>query len=200
MLSPHCGCVVALSHVEKHFVCLEVAGASTTTPTCHGPLTVFSPEEERPVHFITAQSTKKLSSGCSSRVQFPITDVRLVDLPRKIKFCFVTETDFLTGMFHLLQYGPPCSRKIQNVSTCCLVLRVATLAVVKAGEQGVFEEFSTHLAVVHSTRGSPNVLTALDFTDKPAEQDKFSPHSYSVGLNSSPYRCNLYLQTFYTTF
>jgi len=36
MLSPHYGCVVALHHVEKqHLVCLEVARALNTTPTCH---------------------------------------------------------------------------------------------------------------------------------------------------------------------
>jgi hypothetical protein len=37
MLSPHCRCVVAPRNVEEHhFVCLEVAGALTTIPTCHG--------------------------------------------------------------------------------------------------------------------------------------------------------------------
>jgi len=36
-LSPHCGSVVAPCHVAKqHVVCLEVARALTTTPTCHG--------------------------------------------------------------------------------------------------------------------------------------------------------------------
>jgi hypothetical protein len=35
MLLPHyCECVVTLRHVEKHLVCLEVAGALTTTSTC----------------------------------------------------------------------------------------------------------------------------------------------------------------------
>jgi hypothetical protein len=33
MLSPHCGCMVALRHFEKHLVCLEVAGALTMAPT-----------------------------------------------------------------------------------------------------------------------------------------------------------------------
>jgi hypothetical protein len=36
MLSSHCGCVVALRHVEKRYlVCLEVAGALTATATYH---------------------------------------------------------------------------------------------------------------------------------------------------------------------
>jgi hypothetical protein len=56
-------------------------------------------------------------------------------------------------MFHLLQYGLSCSRKIQNVPLCHLVLCVATFAVGKAGELGVFKEVSTQLAVIHSTRG-----------------------------------------------
>jgi hypothetical protein len=72
-----------------------------------------------------------------------------------------------------------------------LVSRVATLAVSKAGEQGIFVDFSTHLAVVHSTRGSPEVSTSLDFADKPAEHDQLYRHSYLVSLNSSAYRCNL---------
>jgi hypothetical protein len=45
-----------------------------------------------------------------------------------------------------------------------------------------------------------DVLTSLDFPDKPAEHDQFFPHSYSVSLNSSPYRCNLCSQIFYTIF
>jgi hypothetical protein len=37
MLTPHCGYVAALCHVEEqHLIYLEVAGALTTTPTCHG--------------------------------------------------------------------------------------------------------------------------------------------------------------------
>jgi hypothetical protein len=47
---------------------------------------------------------------------------------------------------------------VLHLLPCRLVLYVATLAVGKAEEQGVFEEFATYLAVVHSTRGSP-VLT-----------------------------------------
>jgi hypothetical protein len=36
MLSSHCGCMVALHHVEEqHLVCLKVAEALNTTPTCH---------------------------------------------------------------------------------------------------------------------------------------------------------------------
>jgi hypothetical protein len=35
MLSPHCGCVVVLLHAEEHLVCLEVAGALTTTLKRH---------------------------------------------------------------------------------------------------------------------------------------------------------------------
>jgi hypothetical protein len=37
MLSPHCGCAIALRHVEKrHLVCLEADGALNTTVKCHG--------------------------------------------------------------------------------------------------------------------------------------------------------------------
>jgi hypothetical protein len=37
MLLPHCRYVVAFCHAEKqHLVCLEAAGALTTSPTCHG--------------------------------------------------------------------------------------------------------------------------------------------------------------------
>jgi hypothetical protein len=37
MLSPHCGFVVALRHVEKQYlVCLGVAEAFTINVTCHG--------------------------------------------------------------------------------------------------------------------------------------------------------------------
>jgi hypothetical protein len=100
-----------------------------------------------------------------------------VDLPRKTKSCFVTETDFLTGMFHLLKYGPSNFLKIQNVPPCRLVLYVA---VGKAGEQGVFGEFSIHAAMVHSTRGSTDVFTSLDSADKPAEHDRFRTRSRSV--------------------
>jgi hypothetical protein len=123
----------------------------------------------------------------------PHTDVMHVDLPRKMKCRW---NRFVTGKFHLLQYCPLCSRKIQNVPPCRLVLFVATFSVVKAGEQGVFEEFSTHLSVVYSTRGQPDVLTSLDFADKPAEHDQLFPHSFSVGLNYYPYRCNLCPQIF----
>jgi hypothetical protein len=36
MLSPRCGCAVALRQVEKqHLVCIEVAGILPTTPNCH---------------------------------------------------------------------------------------------------------------------------------------------------------------------
>jgi len=89
-------------------------------------------------------------------------------------------------MFHLLQYGPSHSPKIQNVPPCRLLLRVEKLAVGNAWELGVVDEFSTHLAVVHSTRGSSGVLSSLYFIDKPAEHDQLFPHSYSVGQNSSP--------------
>jgi hypothetical protein len=37
---------------------------------------------------------------------------------------------------------------MQNILPCHLMLFVATFAFSKAGEQGIFEEFSTHLAVV----------------------------------------------------
>jgi hypothetical protein len=77
------------------------------------------------------------------------------------------------------------------VFTVAVRIRSFQVSVSKAEEEGVFEEFSTHLAVVHSTHGSPDVLTSLDFADKPVEYDRLFPHSYSVGLNSSPYRCNL---------
>jgi hypothetical protein len=56
-------------------------------------------------------------------------------------------------------------------------------AVGKAGEQGVFEKFSTHLAVVRSTRISPEMSTSLYFADEPAEHDQLFSHSYLVGLN-----------------
>jgi hypothetical protein len=37
MLSRHCGCVMALRHAEKdRLIFLEVAGALTITPKCHG--------------------------------------------------------------------------------------------------------------------------------------------------------------------
>jgi hypothetical protein len=40
----------------------------------------------------------------------------------------------------------------------------------------------------------------LGLSDKLTEHDLLFPHSYSVGLNSSPYRCNLCPQIFHTTF
>jgi hypothetical protein len=86
---------------------------------------------------------------------------------------------FLTGMFHL-QYSPSCSRKIQNVPLSRLVLCVATLTVGKAGGQDIFEELSRHMAAVHSTRGLSDVLTSLDFANKPAEHDQLFPRSYSA--------------------
>lgn len=103
---------------------------------------------------------------------------------------------FSAGIFHFLQYGPACSHKIQNVPHCHSVLYVATLAVDKAEQQGVFEEFSidthrhSHLAVVHSTSSSA-VLTSLEFPNKHAKHDQLFLPSYLVGLNSSSYRCNL---------
>jgi hypothetical protein len=37
MLSPQCGCVVDLRHIDKQYpACLEVAGTLTTTATCRG--------------------------------------------------------------------------------------------------------------------------------------------------------------------
>jgi hypothetical protein len=66
----------------------------------------------------------------------------------------------------------------------CPICCPATLPVSKAGEQGVLEVFSTHLAVAQSARGSPDVLTSLNFADKPVEHDQLSPHF--VDLNSSP--------------
>ena len=70
------------------------------------------------------------------------------------------------------------------------MLCVATFAVSMAGDKGVFKQISTHLAVVFSTRGQPNMTTCLDFTDKPVEHYQLFPHSCSVGLNSFSYRCN----------
>jgi hypothetical protein len=56
------------------------------------------------------------------------------------------------------------------------------------------------LPVEHSTCDLPNILTSLDFTDKHAKHDQLFSHSYSVGLNSFPYRCHLCPQIFHTTF
>jgi hypothetical protein len=80
------------------------------------------------------------------------------------------------------------------------VLCVATLAVSKVGEQGIVEDFSSQLAVVHLTCGSPDMLTSLDFADKPAEHDQLFPHLYLIDLNSFPYRYILCSQIFRTTF
>jgi hypothetical protein len=52
---------------------------------------------------------------------------------------------------------------------------------------GKSKAFSTHLAAAHSTCGSRNVLTSLDFADMPAKHDSSFLHLYSVGLNSPPY-------------
>jgi hypothetical protein len=47
MFSPHCECVVALRHVEKHLVCLEVTEALSTTPTCQvDNSTIFSQKKK----------------------------------------------------------------------------------------------------------------------------------------------------------
>jgi hypothetical protein len=48
----------------------------------------------------------------------------------------------------------------------------------KAGQQGDFEDFYTHLAVVHSARGSLYMLTSLHLADNPAGHDQLFPHSY----------------------
>jgi hypothetical protein len=37
-LSPLCGCVVALCHVEKHLVCFQIARMLTTNPMCDGEI------------------------------------------------------------------------------------------------------------------------------------------------------------------
>ena len=64
---------------------------------------------------------------------------------------------------------------------CC----VATFAVNMVGDKGVFKQVSTHLAVVFSACGEPNMSTSLDFTDKSVEHYQLFSHSCSVG--SSPY-------------
>jgi hypothetical protein len=51
-----------------------------------------------------------------------------------------------------------------------------------------------------STRGWHDVLTSLDFADKPAEHYQLFPHSLPVDLNSSPCRWNLSRQIVYATF
>jgi hypothetical protein len=71
-------------------------------------------------------------------------------------------------MFHLLPQGPSHSHKIQNIPPCRVVLHVATLAVGKSRQQGVFEEFSTHLPLEHSIHGLP---------DKLAKRRHLPPHS-----------------------
>jgi hypothetical protein len=54
---------------------------------------------------------------------------------------------------------------------------ILQVVVGKAGEQGFFKVFSTHLAAVRSTRGSPDVFTSFNFADEPAEHDQLFTHS-----------------------
>jgi hypothetical protein len=75
------------------------------------------------------------------------------------------------------------------------MLCVATLAVGQIAQRGVLEEFSTQLAVLHPVITSPDLLTSLDFADKPPTVSTL----YAVGLNSSPCRCNRCAQIFHTT-
>jgi hypothetical protein len=71
---------------------------------------------------------------------------------------------------------------------------VATFAVNTVGDKGVFKQVSTHLAVVFSARGEPNMSTSSDFTNKPVEHYQLFPLSCSVG--SSSYRQNKFFVPF----
>lgn len=57
---------------------------------------------------------------------------------------------------------------------------VVTREIGKSREQAFFEEFSTHMSLVHSIHGLPNILTSLGFTDKSAKHSQLFLHTYSA--------------------
>lgn len=116
-------------------------------------------------------------------------------MPFDLSCCFLLKLIF-DRVFYLLQCDPPCSCKIRDVSPCCLVSGFVTFVVGNARQQGIYEEFSSYLSVVCLAYGQPDMLTSLDYADKPAECTCFYMHTWP----ELPYRGSLCLQIFHTNF